>query len=157
MAVSNERLLQARKLLLKVYARTGGMPSIAAFAKEMGYSAPSSAFELTEPLVAAGFLSKSPSGRLLPGPHFHVPKVLVPDEMLALLPVGVEPTVLRMPDDSMVDAGILEGDSLVVVPYDAEAPGLIVQKQKRRLLVSAEPTKSWTIVGHLVAQFRSYR
>jgi DNA-binding IclR family transcriptional regulator len=157
MPVSNERLLRARELLLAVYARTGGMPSIAAFAKEMGYSAPSSAFELTEPLVAAGFLAKSPSGRLLPGPKFHEPKVLVPDEMLALLPAGVKPTVVRVPDDSMVDAGILEGDSLVVVPYDADAPGLVVQKQKGRLLVSAEPTTGWTIVGHLVAQFRSYR
>jgi len=157
MPVSNERLLLARELLLKVYARTGGMPSIAAFAKEMGYSSPASAFELTEPLVAAGFLSKSPSGRLLPGPHFHAPKVLVPDEMLALLPVGVKPAVVRVPDDSMVDAGILEGDSLVVIPFEDDAHGLVVQKQKGRILVSEQPTEGWSVVGRLVAQFRSYR
>ncbi|KQY82315.1 LexA family transcriptional regulator [Pelomonas sp. Root1444] len=157
MPVSNERLLQARKLLSQVYARTGGMPSIAAFAKEMGYSAPSSAFELTEPLVAAGFLAKSPSGRLLPGPKFQAPKALVPDEMLALLPAGVKPTVVRVTDDSMVDAGILEGDSLVVIPFEDDAHGLVVQKQRGRLLVSEQPTKGWSMVGRLVAQFRSYR
>lgn len=157
MPIAPARLEQAKKVLLKVYAQTGGMPSVVAFAKEMGYSSPASAFKLTEELVAAGFLTKSPSGRLLPGPEFHASKVLVPNELLAMLPVGASLEVVRVPDDSMVDAGILEGDSLVVVPYEAGASGLVVQKQKGALLVSAEPAKGWAIVGRLVAQFRSYR
>lgn len=77
MPVSPERLQRAKKVLLTTYGRTGGMPSVAAFAKEMGYSSPASAFKLTEELVAAGSLEPgTPDARVLTKPLTEVLQVV---------------------------------------------------------------------------------
>lgn len=156
MPLAPARLEHARKLLQKTYARTGGMPSVKAFAKAMGYSSTGSAFEVTEALVKEGFLAKNASGRLLPGKTFQLPTVLVPPEMLAMLPPGTAFKVLRMPDASLVDAGVLEGDCLVVAPVLTAESGHLVLSRGRELIVSAEPRDGWNVEGYLVAQFRSY-
>lgn len=150
------RIQQAKKVLLRAYARTGGVPSVADFAKEMGYASTSSAFAITEALVEEGFLSKSPGGRLLPGPMFKQPSVLVPPEMLAMLPPGYACKVLRVSDASMVDAGVLEGDALVVAPELPDASGHLVVSKAGVLAIVTAPPKGWTVEGRLVAQFRSY-
>jgi SOS-response transcriptional repressor LexA len=156
MPIAPARLEQARKLLLKTYTRTGGMPSVKAFAKAMGYSSTGSAFEVTEALVKEGFLAKNASGRLLPGKTFQLPTVLVPPEMLAMLPPGTEFKVLRMPDASLADAGVLEGDCLVAAPALTVESGHLVLSKGKALTVSSEPLAGWKVEGYLVAQFRSY-
>jgi hypothetical protein len=123
----------------------------------MGYSSTASAHDVTQELVAEGFLAKGPTGRLLPGRSFEQGVIQVPVELLAVLPAGVATRVLHVPDDSMVDAGIWRGDYLVVMPDSEGIAGLYVLSKAKKLAIGDQTLAGWKVEGRLVAQFRSYR
>lgn len=156
MPLDSKRLARAKAILRANYVRTGGLPSVATFAKEMGYTSPASAFDVTQALVAAQFLTKGPSGRLLPGALFERPMATVPEEMLAILPEGKTTRALRVPDDSLIDAGILAGDFLVVVEADSASAGHFVLTKGTKLTVREDLVEGWSVEGRLVGQFRGY-
>jgi hypothetical protein len=152
------RLEEAKQVLLDIYAETGGMPSIAAFAKAMGYSSVSSAHDVAKALIKAGFLNRADrGGRLLPGPAF-VPRALgMPPELESALPLGKELRVLQVPDDSLQSSSILRGDHLVMTSHkDAGLEPLVLSKGGS-LQLSQAPKAGWKVEGRLVLQFRSYR
>jgi len=124
------------------------------------HSSTASAFEVTEALVVEGFLAKGPTGRLLPGKSFDPLTIQVPDEMLAILPAGVDTRTLRVQDDSMSDKGILSGDYLVLMPAEHAEKGAYVLSKGSKLAVAdaTQPIAAgWKLEGRLVAQFRSYQ
>jgi len=159
MPVAPARLQQAKQALLKAYAKAGGMPSVRTFAETMGYSSTASAFEVTEALVEEGFLRKSASGRLLPGPtfEFSADGPDLPAELAALLPPGKVVRLLAVRDGSLQGDGILKGDFLVVVGDGTPGYELLVLSKGRKLRLATALDEGWTSEGRLVAQFRSYR
>lgn len=155
---SPTRLEKAKEVLLTIYAETGGLPSISAFAEAMGYSAVSSAHEVTTALVGEGFLNRSDrGGRLLPGPTF-VPRALgMPPELEAALPLGEKLKVLQVPDDELRESGILRGDYLIVVVGATDSSEPLVLSKGGSLTLSQTAKAGWKSEGRLVVQFRSYR
>lgn len=119
--------------LRDLYARVGCIPSYSEMARSLGFKAKNAAFKLTQRLIASGHLEKSIGGRLVPGPEFFTVDVsdsevragfgcegnatsrLHAQALDQLLIARPEMTVfLKVRGDSMVDAGILNGDVAVV-------------------------------------------
>lgn len=119
--------------LRDTYARMGCLPPYSHLAKALGFKTKNAVFKLAQRLIASGHLSKSPIGRLAPGPHFFTLDIS-DDEVRAgfgaqgnatglmqaqaleqLLVTKPSKTVLvRVRGDSMVDAGVFSGDVAVV-------------------------------------------
>jgi SOS regulatory protein LexA len=113
------------------YAKHRVLPSYAVIGRLVGLSSKGSVAEMIERLKAQRFLESTKERRLQPGKRFferavadHVragrpetpgdllPELLSIDQHLIRLPS--RSTLVRVKGDSMVDAGILEGDIVVV-------------------------------------------
>lgn len=140
------------------------MPSYAELAKLMDYASKNAAYHLVENLEEAGVLAKDNAGKIIPGSLFNELRVLGLVE--AGFPTGAEEHtldtmsldeyliphkgssyLLRVKGDSMKDAGIVEGDMVVVEKGASPKPGQIVV---------AEVDGGWTMKyyrverGHIV-------
>jgi hypothetical protein len=157
------RLDEAKEQLQAYYAERGAMPSIGAFAELMGYRSPSSAHDVTKALVLAGFLARDErGGRLLPGPAFPrqsaTPSDQLPAELRQLLPTDVPLQVVVVNGKTFEGEGLLKGDNLILAPpdrLDLSSTFLLAKGRQRALSTMARD--GWTVVGVVVAQFRSYR
>lgn len=125
------------------YARHGVLPSYATLSELAGFKAKSWAHTLVGLLREQGFVELTPQRRLKPGPRFferdlaesiragspeHVPdsppQTITIDSYLIARPS--ETSLVRVKGDSMIEAGILEGD-LAVIEWRTDAwPGDIV-------------------------------
>jgi len=125
------------------YARYRVIPSFSTIAHQVGLSSSSSVAALVDRLKAAGFLSSTPERRLIPVPRFFEREVV--DSIRAGRPAGANDAplqaltidgylvevpsrsvLLRVRGDSMNDAGILDGDTVVVLKGAPASVGDIV-------------------------------
>lgn len=150
------RLDEAKEKLRAYYAEHGGMPSIQVFAELMGYASASSAHDVSKLLVDEEFLVREErGGRLLPGPKFG--HELLP-ELRDLLPPGVPVRAFPVMVNDLAEAGVLQGDTLVLAPADRTDPGeLMLWRSGKKLLMAVDASKPWKAEGVVVAQFRKYR
>jgi len=125
------------------YARQGRMPSYAEMAKLLGYKTKSAAYALVSKLVDEGFVVRDRTGKLLPGESLTsirrlgtvaagFPSAAEEDrsDMMTLdewIIDNREATyMLSVSGDSMKDAGIIEGDTVIVEKNKKPKPGQIV-------------------------------
>lgn len=143
------------------------MPTFEAFAQAMGYKSTSSAHHTVMALVKEGYLTQEKrGGRLLPGTLFdrvgelqpvNGSHQVLPPEIVATLPLGVQLNVLEVPDDSLKEHAICAGDMLVVVDLDrTDLSELILHSRGIALALSTNRKAGWRALGLLVAQYRRY-
>jgi len=130
------------RALRRYHSVHGALPSYAQMSSLLKFKAKYASQRLVHRLEEAGFVERAPGGRLAPGPRFHeLP--LVDEHVPAGLPEPSQPaggvsfqsldrllidkpdqTVLvRVRGDSMIDAGVLDGDTAVVVRDSAARSG----------------------------------
>lgn len=178
------------------YARNRALPSFSVIARVLGLKSTSSVSALAGRLKLQGFLDSGPDKRLTPGKRFFEREVL--DSVRAGLPaaandVGSEvltiddflirspsrTVLLRVKGDSMTDAGLMEGDILIVEKGAPARPGDIVvavvdqeftvkyleeDKKTRAFYLRAgnpayadiRPQASLELFGKVTGQFRKY-
>lgn len=129
--------------VLEFYKSQRRMPSITEVMELCGFSSRSSAFYVIERLVKEGVIQKDSAGRLTPSRKlYELPMVghiragfaaPAEDEMTDLISVGEylipHPTrsyLLQVEGDSMIDAGIHEGDMVIFERTKDARPGQIV-------------------------------
>lgn len=118
-------------LIRAEFARDGVIPSYRDLAKLLGLAGSPAIVKIASRLIEAGYLVKK-GQRLAPGPRFHEPPTSIdadpartgdamPDGLLELTSIDrilidepLRTVLLRVGDDSMREAGILEGDLAVV-------------------------------------------
>lgn len=132
-----------KKKILSFYERRRRMPSYAEIMQLAGFRSKNAAFKLVEKLVQDGVVDKDEQGRL-------TPRSLVPgvpllglveagfpsaaeEELLDvmnfdeyLVPNKESSYILKVKGDSMIDAGIREGDMVIVERKTTYKPGQIV-------------------------------
>ena len=140
--MSNDRSYLAS--LQDYYARHRALPSYASIGELLGLRSKSSVAALVARLKLAGFIDSTPDKRLAPTRRFFE-RPLAAEPVLAGMPNPVDdaPTdaltiddylserpsqtvLVRVKGDSMIDAGILEGDLVVVEKTAAAKRGDIV-------------------------------
>ena len=176
----------AKHRVLPSYARIGGLVGLASKASVAG---------MVMRLKGEGFLQSTPDRRLKPGKRFferpvaeHVragmpspaadtaAETLTIDEHLVANPSRT--LLIKVKGDSMIDAGILDGDTVVVEKRTSADIGDIVvaildneftlkrlAREKGRIVLRPEnkaypvirPKDDLEIFGVVVGQFRSYR
>jgi len=176
----------AKHRVLPSYARIGGLVGLASKASVAG---------MVMRLKGEGFLQSTPDKRLKPGKRFferpvaeHVragmpspaadtaAETLTIDEHLVATPSRT--LLIKVKGDSMIDAGILDGDTVVVEKRTTADIGDIVvaildneftlkrlAREKGRIVLRPEnkaypvirPKDDLEIFGVVVGQFRSYR
>ena len=112
------------------FAKHRALPSMAKIAELLGFSSTGGVFELVGRLKASGYLTQGTDRRLTPAEKFferpvlgqiragmperveEVPTGINIDSQLVRLPTRT--SLLRVRGDSMCDAGILDGDTVVV-------------------------------------------
>lgn len=191
--MSNDRQYLAR--LQDYYAQHQVLPSYARIGALIGLNSKASVAGMVARLKDEGFLKSTPDKRLKPGPRFFERNVA--DNVRAGAPAAVvdaaadaicidtrlirhpsKTVLIKVKGDSMVDAGILDGDTVVVEKRAAANIGDIVvaivdneftlkrlARDKGRVVLQPEnkaypvirPTGSLEIFGIVVAQFRNYR
>lgn len=132
-----------KKKILAFYTTHKRMPGYQEFMKLTGYRSKNAVYKLINRLVDEGALSKDARGRLAPG------KALVGTRLLGVVEAGFpspaeeelldvisfdeyltpnkESTyILKVKGDSMIDAGIYEGDMVIVERRQTYKPGQIV-------------------------------
>lgn len=119
------------------------MPSYAEITKLLGYKTKSAAAYVVDKLVSAGVIHKDKTGRLLPGRFDEGVKILglieagfpspAEEELLDVMnfdeyltPNKESSYILKVKGDSMIDAGICEGDMVIVERRQTYKPGQIV-------------------------------
>ena len=119
------------------------MPSYAEIATLLGYQTKSAAAYVVRQLIDAGVIAKDKTGRLLPGKLAGEVKVLglveagfpspAEEELLDVMnfdeyltPNKESSYILKVKGDSMIDAGIQEGDMVIVEHRQTYKPGQIV-------------------------------
>lgn len=119
------------------------MPSYAELAKLLGYKSKGAVAYAVERFIDAGIVMKDRTGRLLPGRFDVGPRMLglveagfpsPAEEELSdvmnfdeyLTPNKESSYILKVKGDSMIDAGIQEGDMVVVERRQTYKPGQIV-------------------------------
>lgn len=119
------------------------MPSYAEITKLLGYKSKSATAYFVQKLIDAGIVAKDKTGRLLPGNLEGGPRVLglveagfpsaAEEELLDVMdfdeyltPNKESSYILKVKGDSMIDAGIQEGDMVVVERRQTYKPGQIV-------------------------------
>lgn len=134
---------QYLEALRAYYAQHGVLPSYATIARLVGMSSKASVAEMVKRLKQARYLDSTPDHRLRPGRRFHEREVAdhvragppssgseVLTETLSLdsyVTRDRRNTVLvRVKGDSMIDAGIVEGDIVVVARRPDASTGQIV-------------------------------
>ena len=177
------------------YAKHRVLPSYARIGELVGLSSKASVAGMVMRLKGEGFLRSTPDKRLKPGARFferpvaeHVragmpsPAVDSAAETLEidahLIPTPSRTVLIKVKGDSMIDAGILEGDTVVVEKRATANIGDIVvaildneftlkrlAREKGRIVLRPEnkaypvirPKNDLEIFGVVVGQFRSYR
>ncbi len=161
----DSRVPEAKAVIARYYEQHGGMPSVAVFAEEMGYSSTSSAHFLLNKLTEAGFLKRDErGGRLLPGPMFRrLPSdqdpwlAGIPQPVLDALPKGVELRALRVEGGFETDDAIWSGDLLLLAPASrTDLSDLLVLRRGSTRRVSNDPRAGWVVEGVVVGQYRAY-
>jgi len=138
--MSNDKHLNALRVYWKEYKT---FPSMARLAEVLGLASSGGVFKAIGRLVDAGYLERV-DGRIAPTRDFFALPVLgrvraglpqVEDQSSGMEMVGVEDYLVRHPErtvfcrvrgDSMKDAGMLDGDMVVVERNRATKPGDIV-------------------------------
>jgi repressor LexA len=125
------------------YRKQRRMPSYSELAKLLGYKTKSAAVYAVKQLINSGVLAKDKTGRLLPGNLESGPRVLglveagfpsaAEEELLDVMnfdeyltPNKESSYILKVKGDSMIDAGICEGDMVIVEKRQTYKPGQIV-------------------------------
>ena len=177
------------------YAKHRVLPSYARIGELVGLSSKASVAGMVMRLKGEGFLRSTPDKRLKPGGRFfdrpvaeHVragmpsPAVDSAAETLEidahLIPTPSRTVLIKVKGDSMIDAGILEGDTVVVEKRATANIGDIVvaildneftlkrlAREKGRIVLQPEnkaypvirPKDDLEIFGIVVGQFRRYR
>jgi repressor LexA len=177
------------------YAKHQVLPSYARIGALVGLNSKASVAGMVARLKENGFLKSTPDRRLKPGPRFFERSIAenvragapaaavdMPSDMVRIdsrLIRNPSKTVLvKVKGDSMVDAGILDGDTVVVEKRAAAEIGDIVvaivdneftlkrlAREKGRVVLRPEnkaypiirPSADLEIFGVVVAQFRNYR
>ena len=177
------------------YAKHRVLPSYARIGELVGLSSKASVAGMVMRLKGEGFLRSTPDKRLKPGGRFfdrpvaeHVragmpsPAVDSAAETLEidahLIPTPSRTVLIKVKGDSMIDAGILEGDTVVVEKRATANIGDIVvaildneftlkrlAREKGRIVLQPEnkaypvirPKDDLEIFGVVVGQFRRYR
>ena len=107
------------------YARHRALPSYASIGSLLGLRSKSSVAALVARLKLAGFLESTPDRRLAPTSRFFAEADAVTiDDYLIERPSST--VLVRVKGDSMQDAGILDGDLVVVEKRAAAQKGEIV-------------------------------
>lgn len=129
--------------LADFYRKHHRMPSYAEVTKLLGYKTKSAAAYAVQQLIDAGIISKDKTGRLLPGNLEGGAKLLglveagfpsaAEEELLDVMdfdeyltPNKESSYILKVKGDSMIEAGIQEGDMVIVERRQAYKPGQIV-------------------------------
>ncbi|MHB1390398.1 MAG: LexA family protein [Thermoleophilia bacterium] len=119
------------------------MPSHAEIARIAGLKSKGTTWKLVNRLVALGLVQRDGQGKLLPGRHFHAVQVLgtveagwpSPAEEELLDTMSLEEFLIERPDntyslrvqgDSMIEAGIMPGDMVLVERGVPEKDGDII-------------------------------
>ena len=178
------------------YARHRILPSYARIGTLVGLNSKASVAGLVLRLKAEGFVQSTPDRRLKPGQRFFeravaesvqaglptpVPDVIAPDTITIdehLIPNPSKTVLIKVKGDSMIDAGIREGDLVVVEKRGSAYVGDIVvaivdneftikrlDREKSRIILRPEnkaypvvrPKGELEIFGVVVGQFRKYR
>ncbi len=145
-------LESVRQKLYRFFRGHRRMPSYTELMALFGYKSRNAAAYLVERIVAAGFAERDALGRLIP-PARSLPLPLL-GEVSAGYPVDVEAQpaqmlsideylgddkdsfLLRVDGDSMIDAGILPGDIVLIAPRN---------EAKRGDIVLAQVDNQWTL------------
>jgi len=177
------------------YTRHRVLPSYSRIGSLVGLSSKASVAQMVQRLKGEGFLESSPDRRLKPGPRFFE-RPFASSKVAAGLPsavaddlqddVAIDQELVRHPSrtvlvtvkgDSMIDAGLLPGDKLVVERRHTAAEGDIVVaivdnestikrlvKERGRFILKPENKaypvlrpKELEIFGVVVGSFRKYR
>ncbi len=177
------------------YAKHRVLPSYARIGALVGLNSKASVAEMVMRLKGEGFLQSTPDRRLKPGKRFFeralaesvragmpspaadtAAETLTIDEHLVANPSRT--LLIKVKGDSMIDAGILEGDTVVVEKRTTANVGDIVvaildneftlkrlAREKGRIVLRPEnksypvirPKDDLEIFGVVVGQFRRYR
>ena len=177
------------------YAKHRVLPSYARIGALVGLNSKASVAEMVMRLKGEGFLQSTPDKRLKPGKRFFerpiaesvragmpspaadtAAETLAIDEHLVANPSRT--LLVKVKGDSMIDAGILDGDTVVVEKRASANVGDIVvaileneftlkrlAREKGRVVLKPEnkaypvirPKDDLEIFGVVVGQFRSYR
>lgn len=125
------------------FAQNRCFPAFVEIGKLVGLSSTSSVAALVKRFKARGLLESGPTGRVMPGPKFFCREILgsvragAPhpeaetllgsvDVGALLIPTPSRSVLLRIKGDSMQDAGLLEGDTVVVEKGASAKAGDIV-------------------------------
>jgi SOS regulatory protein LexA len=131
------------KRVANFYERHHRMPSYSEMMSLLGYKSKNAVHYFTEKLIEQGLAARDKGGRLLPGPMlFGVPLLglveagfpsAAEEELLDVMnfdeyltPNKEASYILRVKGDSMIDAGIHDGDMVVVERRATYKPGQIV-------------------------------
>lgn len=192
--MADDRQYLAR--LQDYYARHRVLPSYARIGVLVGLNSKASVAGLVQRLKAERFVESTPDRRLKPGRRFFerpmtesvqaglptlAPDVIAPDTITIderLIPNPSNTVLIKVKGDSMIDAGIHEGDLVVVEKRGSANVGEIViaiidneftlkrlHKERGRIVLKPEnraypvirPKGELEIFGVVVGQFRSYR
>jgi repressor LexA len=143
----------AKTLIKKFYQNNKRMPTYSEIMEMLCFKSKNAVFKLVKRLEAAGFLKKDGSGKLIPERLYEQTRVLgyiqagfpTPAEEELVDTISLDEYLIKNKDatfilkvsgDSMVDAGILEGDMVIVDRSIAPKTGDIV---------IAEVDGEWTI------------
>jgi SOS regulatory protein LexA len=195
--MKTDKSASAAKVLASIqdhYARQRAMPSFAEVARAAGISVSTVAFHV-ESLKSNGYLGATETGRLVPGKAFFQRTVVssvraglpayaddsAPEPMLIdeyLIDAPSRTFLLTVKGESMVDAGLMPGDTVVVKRGALANPGDIVvvnangegtvkelaQDESGELYLRARnaafpdiaPADGFEVMGVVVGQFRRY-
>jgi SOS regulatory protein LexA len=129
--------------ILRFYRTHKRMPSITEIMKICGFSSRSSAFYVVNKLVEEGVVDKDSSGKLVPTGKLHELQLVghiragfaapAEDELADLVSVGEyliphpnRSYLLKVEGDSMIDAGVQEGDMVIFERSKDAKPGDMV-------------------------------
>ena len=136
-------LTKAKDVLLRYYGAHKRMPSYAEAATLFGLKSKDSSYRIIQRLISEGVVKKDAQGKLIPGNLEGGIKVLglveagfaTPAEENLLDTITLDDYVidrreasfmLRVKGDSMIDAGIHEGDFVIVERTTTAKPGAII-------------------------------
>ena len=181
--------------IAEFYNQNKRMPSYSEMLKLFGLRSKNAVFKRVSALVKEGFLEKDPSGRLVPRSLFKSARIL--GSVVAGFPSPAEEELadtmsldeylisnpqatylLKVDGDSMVDAGIMPGDLVLVqknltprsgdivvaqvdgewtLKYFTKEAGKVVLKAANRKYPPIVPKQELVIAGVVIADVRKYK
>lgn len=134
---------QYKDKIIEFYEKNKRMPSYAEIMRLVGFKSKNAAYKLVEKLIDGDILSKDATGRLIPNKSFSEVPLLglveagfpseADSQVLDTLNVNEYlfehkevSYLLRVKGDSMIDAGIQEGDMIIAEKGKTAKPGDIV-------------------------------